>query len=420
MLGRTQCLLSSNIDDTGLSSRQRLYTPELNYVIINLSEEMSYRKEAEHLNQIQHRDKSTCFNPITLSNFIINCGSQAHQIQLNQAEQVLYEFGFDPKTGALQPGVTLPSSITDPVIPADEMAKAKAQFQDALNDYMQKYPDTPLDIPEVLSKLECPQHSTILMIDDVSVKRQKEERSVNGKEGKKSAQTVINTICWIVSSEGAYAIAAEDTKQGLIMSLGYMLKNNLLENHNLIIFFDGAKVIRTNVEEIFSFHKPLAFYLDWYHVCKRISENLSMGLKCGKENRENNQDLIKRILKKIWFNQIDKAVDILTSIESQMIRNRKKIIDTIDYLNNRRPYLYNFASRKITGLINSSNRVEDMNNQIVARRQKNKGMSWSSRGSRGLAVVCTLKVNNESDVWISQGTIRFSPKTGKQDTLTAA
>ena len=195
------------------------------------------------------------------------------------------------------------------------------------------------------------------------------------------------------------------------MALGFMLKNDLLNNRQLIVFYDGAKVIRSNVEDLYSFHKPLKLYLDWYHVCRRISENLSIALKCGKENRERNQEYIKEILKKLWFNQIDKAIDILNSIDPSMIRYQKKITDTVNYLNDRRPYLYNFAARKITGLINSSNRVEDMNNQIVAKRQKNKGMSWSAKGSRALATITTLRINDEALGWIRSGNIRFAPNS---------
>ena len=420
MLGRIRCQLPSVIDTSLLHSRSRLYTPELVALSVELSQNMSYGKVAAILNRVQHRPNTLAFNKMTIDNTVVSWGSLIHQEQLNQAKQALLDFGFDPETGKVQPGVSLPTSLTNPIIPEAAKLAAMAEFTRVLTEYEEKFPGTPINIPEIVHRLECPDYTVTLMIDDISVKRQKEERCRNGKEGRKTAKTVINTIIWIRSPEGVYTIAAENTKQGLLMALGFLLKNHLLENRHLVVFFDGAKVIRTYVEEIFSFHTPLKFYLDWYHVCKRISENLSMGLKCGKENRERNEELIKEILKKIWFDQIDKAIDILESIDTKMIRTQKKIDDTIRYLNDRRPYLYNYAARKITGLINSSNRVEDLNDQIVARRQKNKGMSWSALGSRGLAALTTLNVNDELEAWISYGTVRFSPKPVQRDSNAVA
>ncbi len=409
MTGRIKSLLPTLVDGGNYTGRSRLFTPEMLALFISLVESMPYQKAADLLNQIQHRGGKVKFISTTLGRNITSWGAQIHQSQLQQAGQALQEYGFDPETGHLKPGQELSESITNPFIPSEEAEKAARQYGKSLQEYMLEYPETPLNIDDVLSNLECPGNSVFMMIDDVSVNRQKEERSIGDKKGRKEAQTVINTVVWIRSPEGTYVIAAENTRQGLLMSLGYMLKNRLLENRELLVFFDGAKNIRTNVEEIFSFHKPLRLFLDWYHVCRRLSENLSMALKCGKENRDKNQEYIREILKKLWFNKVDKAIEILESLPLSMIRNQRKIDDTINYLNARRPYMYNYAGRKITGLVNSSNRVEDMNNQIVSRRQKNQGMSWSARGSRGLAAVTTLKVNDELIEWICYNTIRFSP-----------
>ena len=407
MVGRTKCLLPICIDSTSISSRRRLWTPELSSLLINNVSDIPYSKTASIINDLQHRNGDSKLSEVTLNECVMSWGDKIYQNQLHQAEEALSSYGFDPKTGLLRPGEELATSITNPVFNEEETKRTLDDFNSKLYEYKNKYPDTPIDIGEALSSLECPNNTTILMIDDIGVKRQKEKRSINNNEGYKSAKTVINTVVWIRSSEGTYTIAAENTKQGLIMGLGFMLKNKLLENRQLIIFFDGAKEIRNYAREIYSFHKPLKLYLDWYHVYRRIAENLSMALKCGKENRERNQKYLEEIMRKIWFNQIDKAIDILYSIDSSIIRNIKKINDTIDYLNNRRPYLYNYAVRKIVGLINSSNRVEDMNNQVVARRQKKKGMSWSVSGSRGLAHLETLRVNNEISEWIHYGNIPF-------------
>ena len=203
-------------------------------------------------------------------------------------------------------------------------------------------------------------------------------------------------------------ITADNTREALTIALAYMLKHKLLENRLLVTFSDGASEIRKAIPEIFGFHKALKQYLDWYHVRKRINENLSMGLKCGKENREKKQEIINNILTKLWFGDIDAAINIIKSIDVTFIRNSKKVQDTISYLEARRPYLYCYAARKLVGVTNSSARVEGLNDKLVACRQKNKGMSWSECGSRGLASLATVIENGDLDNWIKSGKVRFS------------
>ena len=392
-------------------------------ITIEVVETKPYHKAASFINRIQNRDEQTSFVASTINSNIIAWGEQIHQEQLRQASQALSDFGFDPETGTLRPGENLPESITNPVVPENERNRAAEEYTKVLKEYLKAHPEAPINMEEVLANLECPSNSLLMMIDDVGVKRQKEERSVNGKKGFKSAQTVNHTVTWLRAPEGTYAIEAENTRQGLLTSLGFMMKNHLLENRELTIFYDGAKTIRSNVEEIFKFHKPLRLYLDWYHVCRRIKENLSMGLKCGKENRDENQKYVREILNRLWSDKVDEAIEIVESIPADMIRRKGKVQETIRYLEDRRPYLYNFAARKIVGLINSSNRVEDMNNQLVAKRQKNKSMSWSAPGSRGLATVTALSVNDEIAEWLINGTVRFSPKPApcvKQESYSAA
>ena len=64
---------------------------------------------------------------------------------------------------------------------------------------------------------------------------------------------------------------------------------------------------------------------------------------CGRENRDYKQEVIKSIMKKLWFGKVDGAIEILEAIESKMIRNISKVKDTIVYLESRREYLYCFS-----------------------------------------------------------------------------
>ena len=65
------------------------------------------------------------------------------------------------------------------------------------------------------------------------------------------------------------------------MLLGYLLKNHLLENNDLVFFSDGADEIRKALEKVFSF-RPYKHLLDWFHVRKICYEYFTGLLKGGK------------------------------------------------------------------------------------------------------------------------------------------
>ena len=79
------------------------------------------------------------------------------------------------------------------------------------------------------------------------------------------------------------------------------------------------------------------------------------------------------------------------------------------YLNNRSKYLCCYALRKKLRLINSSNSVEGANFQIVCKRQKHNGYSWGEHGSKSLASLTALYLNNELEKYLIEKSIDFNP-----------
>jgi hypothetical protein len=51
--------------------------------------------------------------------------------------------------------------------------------------------------------------------------------------------------------------------------------------------------------------------------------------------------------------------------------------------------------------------VEQTNDAVIAKRQKHKGMSWSTEGSFSLASVTCLSVNGENKNWVYNNNISF-------------
>ena len=409
MLGRTVGWIPRSVSELDLPPHMRLWTSEMQEITTGLFLKIPFESTSELLNRIQYRDNNTKISKRTIDDCAQRWGEAAHQNQLEQASNALDAAGFDPNTLKPKDGVTLSKSITDPEIPDDIVNIVQESYNHVISEYIKDNPNCPHITEEVIKSLECPNHAVVILIDDIMSKHQKEKRRKDGNPGSKSSQYVINTVVWVKTPESIYAITANDTREGLKLALGYLLKNNLLDDRKIIVLSDGARSIRNNVEEIFSFHKPLEIKLDWYHVCRRVNENLSMGLKCGRKNRERNKKVIGLVLYHIWNGEVDKAIQVLKTIDSDMIRYQPKIDECIEYLENRRPYLYCYVARKITGLINSSNRVESLNNQLVAKRQKRNGMSWSIQGSHGLARLTMLAINQELSNWFKQGKVRFSP-----------
>ena len=401
-IGRQSAIINSRIDTSCLDSHVRLWSPNLKELVISKANNSSFAQVAEDFNSILMRDDCIKFSPRTLNDCCQRWGNEAHENVLQQTNDILVESGFDPDSAKPLADTQLPSCPNE-----CDIQEMEAKIQEILDDFTQNHPNFP-DMTGALESVELPENSVILLIDDVSCNRQKEHRDINGKVGSKSAETVGNTTAVILFDNNRYVITADNTREALTIALAYMLKHKLLENRLLVTFSDGASEIRKAIPEIFGFHKALKQYLDWYHVRKRINENLSMGLKCGKENREKKQEIISQILTKLWFGDIDAAIKIIESIDLPFIRNSKKVQDTISYLNARRQYLYCYAARKIVGVTNSSARVEGFNDKLVASRQKNRGMSWSESGSHGLASLAMLIQNGDLADWITSGTVRFS------------
>nr|WP_319574516.1 hypothetical protein [uncultured Desulfobacter sp.] len=79
----------------------------------------------------------------------------------------------------------------------------------------------------------------------------------------------------------------------------------------------------------------------------------------------------------------------------------------MEYLKRNKPYIPCYAVRKELNLCNSSAIGEKMNDLVVSSRQKHNGMSWSKKGSLGLATITAIKRNKENDKWFETKSLDF-------------
>jgi len=109
----------------------------------------------------------------------------------------------------------------------------------------------------------------------------------------------------------------------------------------------------------------------------------------------------------LWYGMIDKAIEYLSNLDEDLIKNKGALERLIKYIERNRPYIPCYEIRKRLGLCNSSNRGEKSNDLIVSDRQKHNGMSWSKRGSVALTTLSALKRNREYKKWFEEGDLEF-------------
>lgn len=340
---------------------------------------------------------------------MIRIGSEISCELAAMTNGVLKENGFDADTGMIGTDVVLAKEITTP-FPSGMGCNENPAVQEAIDEINQFREEK---IPFQAEELEIerdPADSVYVSIDDIGVKRQKDVRTPESTRG---SRYVENTVAHIQHAGTSYVITAVGMKNVFKSVLAFLLMNNLLSNE-LVFFTDGARDIKRNLEEVFSFHPYIAI-LDWYHLKKKCQELLSMALR-GKEKRN---EVLEKLLRILWTGNVDGALDYLKALPSSAVKNPKWLEEQAAYLERKRENITCYAVRAKMELRNSSNPVEKANDILVAQRQKHNGMAWSPNGSGALAAIAMLYQNNEADLWFNQEELRFSMPSEKPHSLCA-
>jgi len=223
-----------------------------------------------------------------------------------------------------------------------------------------------------------------ISIDDVGVKKQKEQRGNENKgdDGSGKKKYVHNTIAHIQKEDKSYTVNSYSIVSTLRIIIGFLVNNDLL-NYRLQFFADGQKSLQEAILKAFSWFSNIGLILDWYHLEDKCKMQLSMALK----NRHIRNDVLDELSHLLWFGMVDKAIGFLRSLNQDLIKNKDEIVKLIKHLERNQPYIPSYGVRKKLGLRNSSNIGEKMNDLVVSDRQKHNGMSWSNDGSVALASV---------------------------------
>lgn len=249
-----------------------------------------------------------------------------------------------------------------------------------------------------------PEEKEILLFDDgIQVKGQKAERQQEPKQENKSQKplsektSAITTDIVILqkATTGFEYVAAPINALGEdLLSLASIVKAKVVQEYgsqnsslNLVAITDGARSIRHRLVTIFGV--AVTRILDWYHLCKKLRELMSM---IAANKLEKTQHL-KFLFSQLWQGETAAALEYLKYHVAP--RNQDKWQELIGYLEKHQHEIINYKRRSQVGKTIGSGRVEKGVDLTVGQRQKNKGMSWSRLGSKALSLLKVAELNGQ-------------------------
>jgi hypothetical protein len=159
-----------------------------------------------------------------------------------------------------------------------------------------------------------------------------------------TAVVMITGRCWHLAAATAPELAYE--VGALLAVLGVHRGTR-----PLLVLADGARWIRDWFEALGV--EDGTMIVCWWHVVKRVQQDLSRAC-CGRDHR---RTVESAVLGALWHGRVDEALEALRSRSGEM-RKVEVLEDLVGYLEARRPYLPDYATRQRAGLWIASNRVE--------------------------------------------------------------
>ena len=362
--------------------------------IVYGSTEKSYRKSSELINRVRHQKGATPSR--TLRDNTESEGRKLSECIDAKTRKILQEKGFS------YDGV--PDEVTNPLQQQSPSTLCAVQIEQAIEKCM-KQSGLSCESGEIEKNpvlYEDPDQSVNVSIDDVSVKRQKEEREHTKADDTDERKYFHNTIAHVENGGRTYVLNAHGTGNCLRILLAFLINNDLLK-YRIQFFTDGHTTLVSTIQSFLSWHLNIGLILDWYHLEKKCKEQLSRAMN----SRIARNETLSGITHLLWYGLVDRAIKSLQEIDDSSIKNEQAIEKLIQYLERNRPNIPCYAARKELCLRNSSNKGEKANDLVVSDRQKHNGMSWSKSGSLALASMGALVRNGEHTRWFESGDVAF-------------
>jgi Uncharacterised protein family (UPF0236) len=275
---------------------------------------------------------------------------------------------------------------------------------------------TATELINVKTDLDLYHHDSeeILLFDDgIQVKAQSAQRQPSAKSTEKGSSaptpsaaksTVVLTDIMMMQTESnrfEYFMAPIDAQGNLLLSLEQMLRAQVIQNYGtrqtplpLVVIADGATGIRQRLFRVFG--TEVVIILDWYHLCEKVRQLMSMIAR----NKNEKVEHVKAILADLWHGRVQSALTYLN--EKVTVRNQEKFQDLVGYLTKHQVEIIDYERRRQVGKTIGSGRMEKAVDQVIGHRQKHKGRSWRPQGSRALALLKILELNGKwQQTWFS-------------------
>ena len=389
---------------------------------------MSYRDSFGLLNRIWDLPEEDMLKERTLWDRIDAEGIKAIKAVDRTAEKALHKYHYEQAGDLMKLAKQDPAyGMGSPQNPNREQRIRTAVSQ--LNS-MPGRPDwAKIDAGEI--RLEAPESSVCIAIDDIGVKKQKDKRQkkeagklrnkdnpewchrtagkitearLNRKApGKKYVET---TNVHIVTGSRHYVITtAQGLEHAFMLLMAFLLGNDLIRNHDIVFFTDGAKCIQNCIEKHFRGHDYLLI-LDFYHLIKHCEQGLSMAIS---KPAIRNEVLYGNLSGMLWNGKTDQAIKYLSELPESAIKNKTQLEGVVDYLERKKVGITELSVRRWFGMKIGSRDVEKDNDIIVANRQKHNGMSWNREGSSNLSALTAMTRNGQMNSFLHGLKINFAP-----------
>ncbi len=228
----------------------------------------------------------------------------------------------------------------------------------------------------------------VVMTDGIGVKAQKPTRpKADQPEQPKVEKRHDTDVLILPRPEGGRQILCEDVSGGwsLVEAARSFLKKEWSgATLKVVALTDGAKTIRTDLCALFG--EGVRIILDWYHLEKRVYQQLSMAAHSMQEREE----WERQVLSFLWRGKVAQAREFLLGLSA---RSTKALADLLGYLDKHAQEIIDYERRQQAGRPIGSGQMEKCVDQVIGHRQKGKGMSWTKAGSRALALLKVAELN---------------------------
>lgn len=270
------------------------------------------------------------------------------------------------------------------------------QLQEEVRSVSEAHP-----MPEVKAEVDIydPTTREVLLLDDaIQVKEQKQTREKLAIKDSVSTRgsRVSTDVIMLEKADGEihYLTAGIDERGEGAVPLEEGVRAKIIQEYGdtedvlpIVAITDGAKAIRARLGTIFGM--AITLILDWYHLGKKVIGLMSMIAR----NQQERERHLEFLFQHLWRGQVPEVLEYLrTQVRA---KNAEKLKELIGYLEKHQGEIIDYERRQKAGKPIGSGRMEKGVDQVIGSRQKKKGMSWSQKGSKALAILKVAELNNQ-------------------------